>query len=82
MSAGPYDIDVDAKTGGKVGVYTTCTVPPNEFLGSSTTERLWFCSRINRARDSRAVRALSPRRHAFRRYSVLSAPRLNRGRSR
>ncbi|MGI9024588.1 MAG: SOS response-associated peptidase [Burkholderiaceae bacterium] len=34
MAAGLYDINVDPKTGEKVPVYTMCTVPPNEFLGT------------------------------------------------
>jgi putative SOS response-associated peptidase YedK len=34
MAAGLYDANVDPKTGEKVGVYTMCTVPPNEFLGT------------------------------------------------
>ncbi len=34
MAAGLYDENVDPKTGGKVPVYTMCTVPPNEFLGT------------------------------------------------
>ena len=34
MAAGLYDISVDPKTGEKVPVYTMCTVPPNEFLGT------------------------------------------------
>ena len=34
MAAGLYDANVDPKTGQKVDVYTMCTVPPNEFLGT------------------------------------------------
>jgi putative SOS response-associated peptidase YedK len=34
MAAGLYDVNVDPKTGEPVGVYTICTVPPNEFLGT------------------------------------------------
>jgi|GEM_PF-1714595 len=34
MAAGLYDENVDPKTGTKVPVYTMCTVPPNEFLGT------------------------------------------------
>ena len=34
MAAGLYDENVDPKTGDKVPVYTMCTVPPNEFLGT------------------------------------------------
>ena len=34
MAAGLYDANVDPKTGEKVDVYTMCTVPPNEFLGT------------------------------------------------
>lgn len=34
MAAGLYDENVDPKTGAKVPVYTMCTVPPNEFLGT------------------------------------------------
>ncbi|MEO8936133.1 MAG: SOS response-associated peptidase family protein [Burkholderiaceae bacterium] len=34
MAAGMYDENVDPKTGDKVPVYTMCTVPPNEFLGT------------------------------------------------
>jgi putative SOS response-associated peptidase YedK len=34
MAAGLYDVNVDPKTGDKVPVYTMCTVPPNEFLGT------------------------------------------------
>ena len=34
MAAGLYDVNVDPKTGEKVPVYTMCTVPPNEFLGT------------------------------------------------
>lgn len=34
MAAGLYDANVDPKTGEKVPVYTMCTVPPNEFLGT------------------------------------------------
>ena len=34
MAAGLYDENVDPKTGEKVPVYTMCTVPPNEFLGT------------------------------------------------
>lgn len=33
-AAGLYDANVDPKTGVKVEVYTMCTVPPNEFLGT------------------------------------------------
>ena len=33
-AAGLYDVNVDPKTGDKVGVFTLCTVPPNEFLGT------------------------------------------------
>lgn len=34
MAAGLYDSNVDSKTGERVLVYTMCTVPPNEFLGT------------------------------------------------
>jgi putative SOS response-associated peptidase YedK len=34
MAAGLFDENVDPKTGNKVGVFTVCTVPPNEFLGT------------------------------------------------
>jgi putative SOS response-associated peptidase YedK len=34
MAAGLYDVSTDPKTGEKVPVYTMCTVPPNEFLGT------------------------------------------------
>ncbi len=34
MAAGLFDENVDPKTGQKVPVYTMCTVPPNEFLGT------------------------------------------------
>lgn len=33
-AAGLYDANIDPKTGAKVAVYTMCTVPPNEFLGT------------------------------------------------
>ncbi len=35
-AAGLYDSNVDPKTGEKVAVYTMCTVPPNEFLGTGS----------------------------------------------
>ena len=31
---GLYDVNTDPKTGERVPVYTMCTVPPNEFLGT------------------------------------------------
>jgi putative SOS response-associated peptidase YedK len=34
MAAGLYDVNEDPKTGDNVPVYTMCTVPPNEFLGT------------------------------------------------
>ncbi len=34
MAAGLYDESVDPKTGARMPVYTMCTVPPNEFLGT------------------------------------------------
>ena len=34
MAAGLYDVNVDPKSGERVPVYTMCTVPPNEFLGT------------------------------------------------
>jgi putative SOS response-associated peptidase YedK len=34
MAAGLYDVNEDPKTGDKVSVFTMCTVPPNEFLGT------------------------------------------------
>lgn len=34
MAAGRYDENVDPKTGEKMPVFTICTVPPNEFLGT------------------------------------------------
>jgi putative SOS response-associated peptidase YedK len=34
MAAGLFDENVDPKAGQKVGVFTMCTVPPNEFLGT------------------------------------------------
>ena len=34
LAAGLYDENVDPKSGNRVGVYTMCTVPPNEFLGT------------------------------------------------
>jgi putative SOS response-associated peptidase YedK len=34
LAAGLYDVNIDPKTGAPVGVYTMCTVPPNEFLGT------------------------------------------------
>ncbi len=34
MAAGLYDLNVDPKTHEKVAVFTICTVPPNEFLGT------------------------------------------------
>ena len=34
MAAGLFDENVDPKTGKKVSVYTMCTVPPSEFLGT------------------------------------------------
>ncbi len=34
MAAGLYDVNTDPKTGQKLPVYTMCTVPPNEFLGT------------------------------------------------
>jgi putative SOS response-associated peptidase YedK len=34
VAAGLYDANVDPKTGSPVGVFTMCTVPPNEFLGT------------------------------------------------
>ena len=34
VAAGLYDWSVDPKTGERVAVYTMCTVPPNEFLGT------------------------------------------------
>lgn len=34
VAAGLYDENVDPKTGQKVSVFTMCTVPPNEFLGT------------------------------------------------
>jgi putative SOS response-associated peptidase YedK len=33
-AAGLYDVNTDPKTGEKVPVFTMCTVPPNEFLGT------------------------------------------------
>jgi len=33
-AAGLYDVSADPKTGAKVPVFTMCTVPPNEFLGT------------------------------------------------
>ena len=44
MAAGLYHANVDPKTGEKVDVYTTCTVPPNEFWAPSTTGRQSSCS--------------------------------------
>lgn len=34
MAAGLFDENVNPKTGEKAPVYTMCTVPPNEFLGT------------------------------------------------
>lgn len=34
MAAGLFDANLDPKTGEKMPVYTMCTVPPNEFLGT------------------------------------------------
>ena len=34
MAAGLFDENVDPKTGARVPVFTMCTVPPNEFLGT------------------------------------------------
>ncbi len=34
MAAGLFDENVNPKTGEKVSVFTMCTVPPNEFLGT------------------------------------------------
>ena len=34
MSAGLYDVNVDPKSGDRIPVFTMCTVPPNEFLGT------------------------------------------------
>jgi putative SOS response-associated peptidase YedK len=34
MAAGLYDINDDPKTGDKIPVFTMCTVPLNEFLGT------------------------------------------------
>jgi len=34
MAAGLYDVNEDRKTGDMVPVFTMCTVPPNEFLGT------------------------------------------------
>ena len=34
MAAGLYDENVNPRTGERVHVYTMCTVPPNEFLGT------------------------------------------------
>jgi len=34
MAAGLYDENVDPKSGEKVGVFTMCAMPPNEFLGT------------------------------------------------
>ena len=34
FAAGLYDVGVDPKTGDRVPVFTMCTVPPNEFLGT------------------------------------------------
>ena len=34
LAAGLYDVNADPKTGARVPVYTMCTVPPNEFLGT------------------------------------------------
>lgn len=34
LAAGLYDTNVDPKTGERIPVYTLCTVPPNEFLGT------------------------------------------------
>lgn len=34
MAAGLYDVNIDPKTGLPVDVYSMCTVPPNEFLGT------------------------------------------------
>ena len=33
-AAGLYDVNMDPKTGEKVPVFTMCTVPPNESLGT------------------------------------------------
>lgn len=33
-AAGLYDVNVDPVTGDEVGVFTLCTVPPDEFLGT------------------------------------------------
>lgn len=34
MAAGLYDVNQDPKTNEVISVYTMCTVPPNEFLGT------------------------------------------------
>ena len=34
MAAGLFDTNVDPKSGAKLDVFTMCTVPPNEFLGT------------------------------------------------
>ena len=34
VAAGLHDTNLDPKTGEKVAVFTICTVPPNEFLGT------------------------------------------------
>ena len=59
-AAGLYDANVGPKTGEKVDVYTMCTVPPNESLGTVHAARPWRFSLRSTPLGSRAALRRSP----------------------